>query len=89
MVHVSNLRSINIVIHGRRTSVRLEPDFIDSLNEIAASCGLTLNTLAERVEGLRGQTPRSSALRLHALHHYRRRRSTVTISCIASSWKSS
>jgi len=43
----------NIVIRGRRTSVRMEAAFWDGLAEIAQREGLTLNDLCEKIDDAR------------------------------------
>ena len=66
-------RSLSIA--GHRTSVSLEEPFWTALKEIAAGEGRTLAALVAEVDQARGKTNLSSALRLHALAHHRRRTS--------------
>ncbi|MCO5091930.1 ribbon-helix-helix domain-containing protein [Bosea sp. (in: a-proteobacteria)] len=65
-------RKRSLSIAGHRTSLSLEAPFWEALKEIAASEGRPLAALVAEVDSGRGETNLSSALRLHALAHYRR-----------------
>ncbi|MBY3756705.1 hypothetical protein GBZ26_11240 [Azospirillum formosense] len=64
----------NIIVAGKRTSMRLEPAFWDALTEIAQREGLTVGTLctrlAERVEAL-DTNSLSSAVRVYVMEYFR------------------
>ena len=51
------LKSVNVVIHGRRTSMRLEPTTWDALNEVARWERLSTNELCSLVAGRINQRP--------------------------------
>lgn len=68
----SSLIVKSIRIHERRTSVRLEPEMWNALDEVAAMEGLTIHGVCARVDDSR--TPKgtfSSALRVYLLCYYR------------------
>lgn len=72
----AGVRKRSIDIAGHRTSVSLEEPFWDALKAIAAAEGVSLRALIVRVDADRGDTADgnlSSALRLYALAHLRRR----------------
>ena len=67
-------RKRSLTIRGHRTSVTLEDAFADALREIAAAQGRSLAALVAEIDAARGPgTSLASALRLHALAHYRGR----------------
>ena len=67
-------RKRSLTLRGHRTSVTLEPAFLDALREIAADRGLSLDALAAEIDAARDPaTNLASALRVHALAHYRGR----------------
>lgn len=64
----------NVTVNGRRTSLRLEAQVWESLEEICGREGLIMNQLCSKVETLsggRGSANLSSALRAHVLHYFR------------------
>ena len=62
----------NIRIHGRRTSVRLEPEMWSALHEIASLEGLTIHDVCGAVDDCRNDSESfSSALRVFLLQYYR------------------
>jgi predicted DNA-binding ribbon-helix-helix protein len=61
----------SIVIAGHKTSVSLEDEFWESLNEIAGERGVTLGELVRTIDGNRNHTNLSSAVRLFVLGFYR------------------
>jgi predicted DNA-binding ribbon-helix-helix protein len=64
----------SVTIAGHRTSVSLEPEFWDALNEIAAEKKRPLARLIGEVDKREGREQNlSSALRLFVLAHYRKR----------------
>jgi predicted DNA-binding ribbon-helix-helix protein len=67
-------RSLSIA--GHRTSIALEPEFWDALQDIAAARGLTVTALIAEVDETRQQANLSSAIRLAVLRWYRERTSS-------------
>ena len=65
-------RKRSLSIAGHRTSISLEAPFWEALKEIAASENRPIATLVAEVDSGRGELNLSSALRLHALAHYRK-----------------
>lgn len=67
----TTLRSGNIVINSRRTSVRLEPEMWECLADIAGRERITLNELCARISSKRHQSSLTSAIRVFVLGYYR------------------
>ena len=65
-------RKRSLSIAGHSTSISLEAPFWEALKEIAASEDRTIAALVAEVDSGRGELNLSSALRLHALAHYRK-----------------
>ena len=61
----------SLTLAGHRTSVSLEPDFWNALEEIASARKLSLSALVREVDERRGENNLSSALRLMVLAWYR------------------
>lgn len=61
----------NVKLAGRRTSLRLEPEFWDALDEIVVRERSSLNALCERIKGRRGAANLTAAVRLFVLRYYR------------------
>lgn len=70
-------RKRSLSIAGHRTSISLEDEFWEALKEIAAAENRPVAALVVEVDSGRGATNLSSALRLHALAHYRERAGTA------------
>ena len=64
----------SIVIAGHKTSVSLEDQFLDSLNEIARERGMTVAELVAAIDRDREHANLSSAIRLFVLGFYRDQR---------------
>lgn len=54
-------------LNGHRTSIALEPEFWEALEQLAADEGCALAVLLARVDAGRGQSALASALRVHVL----------------------
>ncbi|MCZ4282185.1 ribbon-helix-helix domain-containing protein [Kiloniella laminariae] len=67
----SGLTLKNVVVSGRRTSLRLEPMMWDALLEIGVREGLTLNEICSLVEGRRVQSSLTAAIRVFTLSYFR------------------
>jgi predicted DNA-binding ribbon-helix-helix protein len=66
------LQSRNVRIHDRRTSVRLEPEMWNALNEIAKMEGCSIHDFCGAVHDLKGpQTSFTAALRVFLMEYYR------------------
>jgi predicted DNA-binding ribbon-helix-helix protein len=61
----------NIVVAGRRTSVRLEPAMWEALGEIAWRRQLSLNALATEIDGQRNASSLTAAIRVYIVGFYR------------------
>ena len=68
---IGSLISRNVTIRGRRTSLRLEQQVWDSLDEICQRERLNLHLLCTHVESLRNSSSRTSAVRTFALIYFR------------------
>ncbi|MBF0355991.1 MAG: ribbon-helix-helix domain-containing protein [Alphaproteobacteria bacterium] len=67
------LRKRSLTIAGHRTSIALEPEFWEALEEISQERKIALSRLVAEADEGRGETSLSSQLRLLALAHYRQR----------------
>ena len=67
----SGLVNHNVVINGRRTSVRIEPQMWDALNEIARREGRTIHDICSEVDADRVQSTFSASLRVYILTYFR------------------
>lgn len=63
----------SISLHGSKTSVSLETEFWEGLQEIAAIHGVTVNNLIATIDNAREQQNLSSAVRLFVLQHFQDR----------------
>ena len=61
------LRKRSFTLSGHRTSVALEQEFWDVIEQSARADGKSLATMVAAIDGTRGPRPLASALRLHAL----------------------
>ena len=67
------LRKRSILLSGHATSLALEPEFWDVLDELARTDGLSLAALIARIDEGRGERPLASACRVAALAFASRR----------------
>lgn len=67
----------SVTLHGHRTSLSLEPEFWDALQEVAQAQGRSVNALIAEIDAgrLTGPEPRnlSSAVRVYLLEYFRER----------------
>lgn len=63
----------NVRIQGRRTSVRLEPEFWEGLNELLARENVSLDEFCDHVNARKGEASFSSTMRSQILGYFRRR----------------
>jgi predicted DNA-binding ribbon-helix-helix protein len=61
----------NIKLAGRRTSLRLEPEFWDALDEIVERESSSLSALCEKIRGRRAAANLTAAVRLFVLRYFR------------------
>ena len=65
------MRKRSIKIAGHATSISLEDEFWDALNDIAESRSLGITALIELIDKQRKTDNLSSAIRLYILNYYR------------------
>ena len=63
----------NVRVQGRRTSVRLEPEFWAGLNQLLAQEKVSLDQFCDYVERRKGRASFSSTMRAQILEYFRRR----------------
>ncbi len=72
----------SVTLHGHRTSLSLEREFLDALREVARAQGRSLNALIAEIDTARldSSAPRnlSSAVRVYVLEYFRRSRRHMT-----------
>ena len=67
----SRLVNRNIIAARGRSSMRLEPEIWDALQEICRRERVALGDLVQRVEGKGGEGGRTSAVRIYAFQYFR------------------
>ncbi len=70
-VGLSSLINRNVVVAGRRTSVRLEAAMWDALFEIERREGRTVHEICTEVDTTRRESTLTSGLRVYILGYYR------------------
>jgi len=60
----------SIDLGGRRTSLRLEAEFWDALEDIADREGQSLDGLCMRIDAARRALSRAAAVRVHVVEYY-------------------
>lgn len=68
---LSSLALHNIVVEGRRTSVRLEASMWEGLQDIARRRRMTLNDLVTEIERNRDTPGLTAAIRVYIVNYYR------------------
>ena len=61
----------NVVVAGHRTSVRLEPQMWDALQEIVQVRGMTLNQLVTEIAHERSASSLTAAIRVYIVDFFR------------------
>ena len=61
----------NVIVNGRRTSMRLDRETWISLADICEREGLTIHELCSKIDSAKGQSGLSSATRLFVLTYFR------------------
>jgi predicted DNA-binding ribbon-helix-helix protein len=67
----SSLVPRNIIVDGRRTSIRLEQAMWDALNEIVEREGITASEFATAVDRARRTSTLTAAIRVHIMEYFR------------------
>jgi predicted DNA-binding ribbon-helix-helix protein len=67
----SRLVNKNVIAGAGRTSMRLEPELWDALNEILKREKLKMGELILRIESMRRSGGRTSAVRVFVLNYFR------------------
>ncbi len=62
----------NVVVNGRRTSMRLDKETWQALSDICKRENITLYKLCSLIDSAKGESGLSSATRLFVLTYYRR-----------------
>src|SRR5689334_24531607 len=70
-VAVSRLVNRNVVAGTGRTSMRLEPELWDALFEICQREGHAVHELIKRVDAMRHEGGRTSAVRVYLIQYFR------------------
>jgi predicted DNA-binding ribbon-helix-helix protein len=70
--NLSSLSPHNVIVGGRRTSVRLEASMWEGLQDIARRRGMTLNDLVTEIEHNRVTPGLTAAIRVYIVDFYRR-----------------
>lgn len=65
----------SVTVRGHRTSITLEPEFWQSLKDIAEASATSLNTLIAEIDAGNPENL-SSALRVFVLNYYKQRRTS-------------
>ncbi|MBO7333129.1 MAG: ribbon-helix-helix domain-containing protein [Alphaproteobacteria bacterium] len=61
----------NVVVNGRRTSMRLEKEVWNALSESCKEQNISLNTLCSLIEKTKHKGSLSSAMPVYAFNYYR------------------
>ena len=61
----------NVIVNGRRTSMRLDRETWISLNDICHRENMTIHQLCSKIDSARGNSGLSSATRLFVLTYFR------------------
>jgi len=67
----SRLISRNIIINGRRTSMRLEEASWEAIDEICSHEGVSLNVLCSAIDQRRNSSSRTAAVRAFIVTYFR------------------
>jgi predicted DNA-binding ribbon-helix-helix protein len=68
-----SVKKRSVVFRSHKTSVSLEDEFWEAINQIARTRQISVGNLVGIIEGERGQANLSSAIRLFVLEYYRSR----------------
>ena len=66
------IRKRSLTIAGHRTSISLEDAFWSALKDVARARKMSVPALVAEIDGRRGQTGLSSAIRVFLLDRYRK-----------------
>lgn len=68
---MSTLVSRNISLADRRTSIRLEPEMWDALNEICARQGRSVHEICTEIDRQRNSSALTAGVRVYILNYFR------------------
>jgi predicted DNA-binding ribbon-helix-helix protein len=68
---LSSLVNRNIVVGGRRTSMRFEPELWSAMSEICRREGIDAGEIVRRALAARQRGGRTSAVRVHLMEYFR------------------
>jgi predicted DNA-binding ribbon-helix-helix protein len=68
---MSSLVKKNVTVNGQRTSVRLEPQMWEALQEVCMRQNCTIHDLCSELDACRGKTSLTSALRTLLIVYFR------------------
>ena len=68
---MSTLISRNVTIAGHRTSIRLEPEMWDAMEEVCRAKGLSVHDFCSQVDQDRRASSLTAAVRVALLGHFR------------------
>ena len=68
----SQLVSKNIIIHGKRTSIRLEPDLWEALSHISQLKKVNIHEVCSIIRDSYKNIKLTSAIRVYILNYYRK-----------------
>ena len=68
---MSTLVSRNVTVDGHRTSIRLEPDMWEALEEICRRRGISAHQFCSEVEQTRAASSLTAAVRVAVLRYFR------------------
>lgn len=69
---MSTLISRNISLAGRRTSIRLEPEMWDALNEICRREGRSLHEICTEIDRQRRSSALTAGVRVYIMNYFRK-----------------
>lgn len=69
---MSTLVSRNISLADRRTSIRLEPEMWDALNEICAREGRSVHEICTEIDRERNCSALTAGVRVYIINYFRR-----------------
>jgi predicted DNA-binding ribbon-helix-helix protein len=68
----ARMRTFNVRVSGRRTTVRMEPEIWDAFNEICQREDCTLDDICASLNKVRGRSSLASALRVFIVTYFRK-----------------
>jgi predicted DNA-binding ribbon-helix-helix protein len=78
---MGSLITRNVVLNGRRTSLRLEGAIWDALEEIAEREGCSVNALCAHVDTNRDERTLTASIRVYVLRYFREAATADAVRC--------